>query len=271
MTSTDEHTDNDIAVISDKLLAARTSCTGLPGFPGALPQTLETAYKIQERSMSKWDDNVIGWKIGGIPPHLQEQLQDVRLCGPIYEKSVKRSDGTDHLLMPVFKEGYSAFEAEFIIELGDTSALPATGLTQEHVESVITRIFIGFEMASSPIQNVNAIGSTAVISDFGINSGIIIGPEVTNWRDIDLSSVNVTVNIDGTLFGPTPPKPALEGPFGAVKFLIEHLKKRGTDIPVGTLASTGAITGVHDSGAGAKAEITFDGLGKLSLELVPNA
>lgn len=266
----DDHTEADIEKISNTLVEARRSCTGLTSFPGELPQTLKTAYAIQESSIGKWDDKVVGWKVGGIPPHLQEQLKDVRLCGPVFKKSVQYSDGTNHLKMPVFKDGYSAIEAEFVMELGDTSQLPAVGLTQKQIEDVISRVYIGFEMASSPIQKTNDIGSTAVISDFGINSGIIVGPEVVNWNDIDLSSVNVTVDIDGTQYGPTSPKPALEGPFGAVKFLIEHMKKHGQTIEPGTYVSTGAITGVHDSEVGAKAEITFDGLGQLNLELVSN-
>jgi len=270
MTSIDKHTDSDLNAISDKLVEARLSSTGLSEFPGVLPQTLEDVYKIQDLSISKWDDNIVGWKIGGVTPDLQEQLQAVRLCGPVFEKTVKYAENNAHLLMPVYKDGYSAFEVEYIMELGDTSHLPATDLTEEQIRSVVKRVFIGFEMASSPIQDVNKIGSLAVISDFGINEGIIVGPEVENWLEVDLFDADVTIVIDGKQFGPVKPNSSFVGAYGAVKFLIEHMKANGKELPAGTLASTGAITGVHDEdvGVGSKAEVTFGDFGGFTMELV---
>jgi 2-keto-4-pentenoate hydratase len=272
MTAIDTQSDSYIAEISDKLFEARKTSTGLPGFPGALPETLEAAYKIQDRIISKIDDEIIGWKIGGITPDLQEKLNAVRLCGPIFKKMVKYTDGSKPLLMPVFKDGYSAYEVEYIMELGDTSHLPATGITEEQIRSVIKRVFIGFEMASSPIQDVNKVGSMAVISDLGINEGCIIGPEIKDWKNVDLFGIDISINIDGKLFGPTKAKPGFVGAYGAVKFLIEHMKANGKTLPVGTMASTGAITGVHDInvGVGSKADVKFAGLGGFSMELVSN-
>ena len=272
MTSIDTQSDSYIAEISDKLLEARKTSTGLTAFPGELPTTLEAAYKIQDRSISKIDDEIVGWKIGGITPDLQEKLNAVRLCGPIFKKMVKYTDGSEPLLMPIFKDGYSAYEVEYVMELGDTSHLPATGITEEQIRSVVTRVFIGFEMASTPIQNANKIGSMAIISDFGINEGCIIGPEIKDWKNVDLFDIDISINIDGNVFGPTKAKPAFVGAYGAVKFLIEHMKANGKELPVGTMASTGAITGVHDInvGVGSKADVEFAGLGKFSMELVSN-
>ena len=72
MTLIDTQSDSYIAEISDKLLEARKTSTGLTAFPGELPETLEAAYKIQDRSISKIDDEIVGWKIGGITPDLKK-------------------------------------------------------------------------------------------------------------------------------------------------------------------------------------------------------
>ena len=122
------------------------------------------------------------------------------------------------------------------------------------------------------IQNANKIGSMAIIPDFGINEGCIIGPEIKDWKNVDLFDIDVSIDIDGKVFGPTKPNSAFVGAYGAVKFLIEHMKANGKELPVGTMASTGAITGVHDInvGVGSKADVTFAGLGGFSIELVSN-
>lgn len=260
----------DTKAISKAFIDARLTHKGLSEFPGTIPSTMAEAYEIQAESIKNWDDSVAGWKIGGVPPELQEKFAAKRLAGPIFKKSVKYTEDGAHTPMPVFADGFAAIEAEFIIELGDVSALPATDLTEEQVKSVINRVFIGVEIASSPLQIINDIGPVGPVSDFGNNAGLIVGPEVKNWADADLSVHQVLLDINEERIGDKCAPEALNGPLGAVKFLIEHLKAEGYEIPVGTYASTGAITGVHQAYSGDKSVIEFVGLGKMSLELIPS-
>lgn len=266
----DTHSERDIAAISDNITQARVTRTGLPEFPGELPKTLETAYKIQDCSIASWDDKIVGWKVGGIPTHLQGDFGCDRLSGPIYATSVKNYSADKPTEMPVFKNGFAAIEAEFILQLKDVSNLPDSGLTEQQIVDSIDKIYIGAEIASSPIQNINDFGPVAPISDFGNNSGMIIGPEIEDWRSLDLSDINVTVVIDDEVHGPTATQASLAGPYGAAKFLIEQLKQRGYDIEPGTYISSGAITGVHDSNVGSFSTITFEGFGSFELSLVSN-
>lgn len=266
----DKHSEQDIAAISNTITQARVTRTGLPEFPGELPKTLETAYKIQDCSIAHWDDKIVGWKVGGIPTHLQDTFKCDRLSGPIYASSVKNYLAGGITQMPVFKNGFAAIEAEYIIQLKDVSELPASGLNEQQIIDSIDKIYIGAEIASSPIQNINDFGPVAPISDFGNNAGMIIGPEIENWQAIDLSAIDVTVVIDGQTHGPTTTQANLAGPYGAAKFLIEQLKTRGYTIEPGTYISSGAITGVHDSSVGSTSTVTFEGLGSFDLSLISN-
>ena len=270
MNSSFKHSEQELSNISEQLIEARATGGSFSRFPGELPQTLETAYRIQDLSISKWSDQLVGWKVGGIPENLQKKFQEKWLSGPIYGKSIQHSDGKRVVEMPIFENGYAAIEAEFIIQLGDVSELPDVGITENQLIDAIDKVFIGVEIASSPIQNINDLGPTAPISDFGNNAGLLIGPEFKNWREIELSSIAVTATIDGETFGPTMTKPNLDGPIGATKFLIEQLKHRGHEIGVGTFVSTGAITGVHHSNVGTQSKVSFDGVGELDLRLVSN-
>ena len=266
MTQNNTYSDQDIALVSETILKARKNCKGLSQFPGKLPKNLDTAYRIQDLSISNWNDKIIGWKVGGIPPDQQAALGNTKLGGPIYKDYLQHYTGT-RVSMPIYAEGYAAIEAEFIIELADCASLPATGLEEKQLLEVVSNMYIGVEIASSPIQNINGFGPVGPVSDFGNNTGLIVGSCIDNWRDVALSSVDVIVNIDGEIHGPTRVGPGLDGPLGSVKFLIENLKQRGYDIPSGTLVSCGAITGVHDANLGAVSSIEFVGLGKIELEL----
>ncbi len=261
------HSLQDIASISERIIQARESCKGLSEYPGLLPRNLETAYCIQDLSMSKWSDRLVGWKVGGIPPHLQAEFDDTRLCGPIYASNVKHAISSEVVDMPVFEDGFAAIEAEFIAELGDVSSLPSSSITEQDIYSVINQMYIGVEIASSPIQRINDLGPVGPVSDFGNNSGMIVGKVVPNWRELDLSSIAVSVEIDHHLHGPTHAPAGLNGPAGAIQFLVERLSDRGHKLAPGTLVCTGAITGVHDSNVGARSKVVFDGLGEIELQL----
>jgi 2-keto-4-pentenoate hydratase len=49
----------------------------------------------------------------------------------------------------------------------------------------------------------------------------------------------------------------LDGPLGAVRFLLAHLAGRGIDTSGGLWVSTGAVTGVHDIAVGQSAVADF--------------
>lgn len=259
----------DIEAVSTKFVEARQSNKGLTQYPGPVPVSLVEAYQIQAKSIAAWDDEVVGWKVGGIPPALQKTFNADRLVGPIFERSVRYCGDGEFVSMPVFEEGYAAIEGEFIIELSDVADLPNSGLTQAQIESVINKVYIGVEIASSPLTIINEIGPVGPISDFGNNCGLIVGPELINWREADLSSYLVNVKINEQDMGTVAAPEGLKGPLGAAKFLIEHLKQHGYSIPVGTYISTGAITGVHQAFVDDTSEVVFEGIGSIRLALEP--
>ena len=260
-----------LSALSKNLIAARKSCAPLNEFPGTMPATPEEAYKVQSECIAGWDDELVGWKVAGLRADLHEQFKAARQSGPVFKKSLQISNGQDRIFAPVYAQGFAAIEAEFVILLGDVSHLPTSNLTEQDAISAIDKIFIGIEIASSPMKNTHSYGALSPICDFGNNAGVIVGPEITNWKELDLSSINVSVIIGDNEVGNANTKPGLDGPIGAVAYLIEHLAKRGHTINAGTYISSGAITGAHQTETGIPSEVTFEGLGSISLELASNS
>ena len=256
--------------LSQKLIAARASRTALAEFPGTLPDTPQEAYKVQDLCIAGWDDKLSGWKVAGLKPELHESFKAKRQSGPVFSKNIQFTDCSDHIKAPVFSEGFAAIEAEFVIELGDVSDLPSSNLTIEDAKKAIANVYMGIEIASSPMKNTHSYGTLSPICDFGNNAGVIIGPKVENWETMDLSEIAVSVKIDGDVVGSANTKPELEGPLGAITYLLEHLAERGHKVEKGTYISSGAITGAHQTIVGIPSEVTFEGVGTISLELVCN-
>lgn len=238
--------------ISAALTRARRNFRALPGFPGSVPERLEEAYAIQSRSIEAWPDAVVGWKVGGVPADYRDRFEDEWLAGPIFQANLARV-GADRLVeMPVFAGGFAAIEAEFVLETGqDASAY---------------RLYAGVEIAGSPVPDINGYGPCAVISDFGNNRGLLVGPEAADWQE--LGDVEVVTRIDGDEKGRTLVGNVGEGVKRSLDFLTRNLSARGISMPPGTLVSCGALTGVHEACVGAVGEIEFAGLGTLRLQLV---
>ncbi|MFC4292818.1 2-keto-4-pentenoate hydratase [Sphingorhabdus arenilitoris] len=243
-----------LSSISSALVQARRQAVALDGFPGALPVTLEAAYDVQARSRHIWTDQVGGWKVGGVPAAYLDKFDETRLAGPIFRKNILTANWGEVTSMPVYP-GFAAVEGELVFCLGE--------------DEQDDRLHVGVEIASSPLPAINDMGPIAVICDFGNNGGLILGPEIEDWRSYKPSVFKVVTEIEGGIVGQTEMRNFGEDALVALAFMRRHAKQYGIDLPAGTYVSTGAITGVHETAAGSRSEVSFGDLGTLRIHLVP--
>jgi 2-keto-4-pentenoate hydratase len=261
-----EDAASSLEEISRNLVSARMQARALGKFPGELPACLSDAYSIQSTSISSWPDRIAGWKVGMVPPVFQELVGATRLAGPIFNRSV--SVGGDRSIpMPVFEGGFAAVEAEIVFRVG-CDIDPATKLTADwRPEDFIEDAMIGIEIASSPLRSINDLGPMSIISDFGNNAGLVIGPSIKDWKDGSFTEETVSVELDGKIVGQARPSVIPGGPLSSFRFLIESCRARGIRVDRGILVSTGAITGVHEASVGSSATANFGRYGSIRVDL----
>lgn len=232
---------------------ARRSARGLPDYPGAVPQTLAEAYLIQDAAIRIDGRRVAGWKVGRINP--PREGAD-RLAGPIFADAVRHGDDA---AMAILADGFAAAEAEYVLRVGRTLDPAKTRYTLDEARAAIDAVHVGIEIASSPFPGINAGGAAVTISDFGNNNGLLIGRPADGWREGDINGWRVELLIDGQPIGDATAAIMLDGPFGAARFLFEHLARRGIAVEAGQWISSGAVTGVHEVTIGQRVEARFDG------------
>jgi 2-keto-4-pentenoate hydratase len=233
------------------------------GLSEAGPETLRRAAAVApisalQSEYSLWERDIGGWKVGRINPPRDALLGADRLVGPAFRDAIAMA-GDGGFPFPVFHGGFAAAEAEFMLRLAPQGGpLPAT---PAEAMGWIDEIRIGIEIASSPYARINADGPCVTISDHGNNAGLLLGPTVprAHWEQLD--AVEVTLAIDGQEVGRATTATMLDGPFGAARFLIENLARRGFALEPGWWISSGAITGVHDVAPGSTVIAGFAGLG----------
>ena len=169
--------------------------------------------------------------------------------------------------MPVFAEGFAAAEAEFVLRIGAAPRAGKTRFSLGEAADLIDRVHVGIEIASSPLATINALGPLSVISDFGNNNGLVIGPEIPDWRNSGFEDWEVRTAIDGVAIGTGRACAFPDGAIGAARFLFELAAQRGIALEPGQWISSGAVTGVHEGVPGQRVQSNFGDAHRVSCRL----
>lgn len=258
----------ELATIAERFTQARGQGQSVPDFPGQIPADLVTAYQVQDLAIARWPDRVVGWKVGFIAPERRDVSGDERLLGPIFARQFwNATGGIDPI--PVFSGGFGAIEAEYVMRL-DADA-PADKLTwsPDEAAALASTLFIGIEVASSPLATINELGPRVVVSDFGNNNGLILGAQIPDWTARDEASLVAETLIDGTSVGSGGACRLPGGLRAAFAFALSRSAKRGRPLKAGDYIATGNATGIHDIAAGQRGTVVFEGLGTLECIAVP--
>ncbi len=257
------------AAIAQSFVDARRGAVPVREYPGRMPADLASAYVIQDTAIDLWGDDVAGWKIGMVAVDLREQLGVDRIAGPIFARQVLRASGDEPVDLAVLRGGFAAVEAEFILKIGRDQDPSQRVWSAAEAAEMIGAVHIGIELAGSPFAGINDHGPAVTASDFGNNSGLVIGAEMKDWRGIDWARAAAKTSIDSKQVGEGNAAMLPGGPLAALAFLLTHCADRGRPLRKGQWVSSGAVTGVHQIEAGQSAELSFGELGILRCRAVP--
>jgi 2-keto-4-pentenoate hydratase len=255
-------------VAAAELVAARREGRSLTGFPGVVPASMAEAYQIQELAMSRWQDSLVGWKIGYISPDRRTAGDPDRLVGPIWRQQCHL--GEQHMSateVGIFASGFAAVEAELVIRLGqDLPAHDGGGWTAQEAADLEQHLLVGIEVASSPIPDINSLGPTVIAADFGNNNGLVLGSVLADWAGGTL--VQLACYVDGQLIGEGSDENLPGGIHHGLATALNILASRGQPVRAGMVFATGAITGIHPIGPGQHCRVEVRGGPSVELRTV---
>ena len=215
-----------LAAIADSFVGARRQGRALPAFPGEIPEDLVTAYRVQDLAIAQWPDRVVGWKVGFIAPERRDASGDERLLGPIFARQLQMTTGGQSTFQ-VFDGGFGAVEAEYVLRLDADAPDGKTDWTPGEAAAVPSTLFIGMEVASSPLATINQLGPRVVVSDFGNNNGLVVGAEIPAWAERSDASLTCSTWIDGRQAGQGGATTLPGGLRAAFAFALSRSARRG--------------------------------------------
>lgn len=254
---------DDTGIITARAFVdARRAGRAIAVYPGLRPVDLAQAYRVQDAAITLWQREIGGWKVGRINPPEDRLLGADRLAGPIFADTIV--DGTlAEPAMPVFAGGFVAGEAEFLLRLRvrERGERP---LDDSDTLAWIDEVRIGIEIASSPYAGINEDGACVTASDQGNNAGLVLGGVVARDRWSELDTIEVETRVGDRVVGRATAATMLDGPLGAVRFLLDNLSRRGIEPQSGWWISSGAVTGVHPVRPGDRLTAHFEGIGEVT-------
>ncbi len=268
-TATDSSPKPEAALrdIATAFTGARRAGTSLPDFPGVIPADLVTAYRVQDLAIAAWPDRVVGWKVGYIADERRDTSGDERLLGPVFERSLKHDTGNNQPI-ETYAGGFGAVEAEYVLQLQADAPADQLDWTPEQAAALPARLYIGLEVASSPLATINQLGPRVVVSDFGNNNGLIVGAEIPDWTGLQDAELTCQTYIDDARVGDGGALRLPGGLRAAYAFALARSARRGRPLKAGDLIATGNATGIHDVLPGQQVHIDFHGSGTIRCHVV---
>ncbi len=261
-----ELTQADIESTARAFVEARQRATTLNHYPGAVPDTLDDAFRIQDFAISLWPDSIAGWKVGQIRPEHREKYRSDRMLGPMFSKHIRLAG--DDPEMPLFVGAFAVIEAEYIAVVGEDVPVGKAEWSLEEAMSVVSDLRVGIETAGSPLPALNEFGAAAVVSDFGAHGGLVVGPSITDWQARDLAALECKAFVNDELVGTGGARSLNNGIARSIQATLESTAKRGHALKAGHLISTGATTGVHAAKPADRVRVNFGEDGEVSCHIV---
>lgn len=247
------------------IAAARRGATAISGLPGACaPDGLEEGYAIQKAFIEAWDDPVAGWKVGATAPQSQALFNtDEPFYGPLFAGDILQSPA--QLASAPFH--VFGVEAEFAFVFAQDMAPNPEPLSRKAISDHLGAAHIAIEFVSPRLDKPAGYGVAQLIADGAGNGAVVLGPEIENWRGLDLTREGAAMVIGGRQVAAGTGADVLGHPLDALIWLAARAGGHGHTIKRGAVVITGTCTGLKMAEPGAEVTADFGKLGQVSLTL----
>lgn len=251
--------DNRIREAGRLLARAWVEARPIPPFADALmPRNLAEAAAVQDQMAQLIDEPVVGWKVGGAPgPLVGRVFASVLYATPAvlphrrFEGSLIECEWGFHLRadLPPRAEGY-----------GRNQVTDAASLVLS-VEMTGSRFLDGAHSAHDERERL------MIVADLAAQGGLVLGPEIDDWRSLDLLAIPVDLRIDGGPRQPTAPREGRHDPVDILAWLANELSARGVGLAAGQVVTTGSATVPQLLAPGSAARACYGALGEIQVTI----
>jgi 2-keto-4-pentenoate hydratase len=230
-------------------------------------EPLEEAYRIQDALhgllAGAGRGEIAGWKIALTSRAMQQMTGvDQPAAGAIFSKAVHPSPAR----IDVTAYHHLGVEFEVAVRLADDLPAADGPWTRESVASRVAACHTAFELVEDGDADYKTLDAFTLIAQNTWNGGVVLGPEATTWRAVDLEAAPTRCWINDAPAGQGKTGDAMGHPFEAVAWVANLLNRRGRQLGRGMLVMTGSSITTKFPAPGDRIRFAVDGLGEAVLE-----
>jgi 2-keto-4-pentenoate hydratase len=237
---------SDIAV---RLVAARRQGTRIALVGSHLPADFEEGFAIQDKVVAALASPLIGWKVMAVP-------QGPVIFAPILQSGEIKNGGRWDVVGPE----PAGIELEIAFRMGRD--VPA-GASPAQVLAAVGSAHVVFELCQSRLADPGSQPRHVMLADAIANAGIVVGPEIDNWREERLADRAGRLLVDGKLHA----EGRSTDPIAALQRLPPALAARGRALAAGQIVITGSLIGMNWLTGRHTLEGIIDGFGSVAIDL----
>jgi 2-oxo-3-hexenedioate decarboxylase/2-keto-4-pentenoate hydratase len=233
---------------------------------GLAPATLDDAYAIQDRLQqlctATGSGSLAGWKVALTTPVMQQLVGVDHPCeGGIFHSTVLTSPAE----VAIADYQHFAVEAEIAVRLGRD--VTEAGQTRASIADAVAACMAAIEIVDDQDADYQALDAGNLIAGNAWNFGCVLGPEIADWRRVDLAAVQGAMRINGKVVGEGRGADVMGHPFEALAWLANSLVRRGKPLRAGQVVMTGSVVRTQWPSAGDEIVSTMAGLGEAVLRV----
>jgi 2-keto-4-pentenoate hydratase len=226
------------------------------------PHSLAEGYAIQDAMVDIAVQPVSGWKIAATSKAGQEHIGVTEpLAGRLFKKFILQ-DGARLLAAPLHM---AVIEAEFAFRIGRELKPRDAAYEKTEVCDAVGALHLAIEVPDARFERFAEVGPAQIVADDAFASWFVLGPQVNEWRRLDLSAQKVRALKNGALFGEGVGANALGDPRIALTWIANHLSQRGIGLKEGDVITTGTCITPAAIGPGDQMVAEFIGLGRVAV------
>lgn len=252
-----------IAEAADFLWRTRIERRRIEALPDPLrPRTLAEGYAIQDAMVASAAQPVAGWKIAATSKAGQAHIGVTEpLAGRLFQNFIL-SDGAG---LPAAPLHMKVMEAEFAFRMArDLPPRPAA-YEQAEVCDAVAALHLAIEVPDARFERFAEIGPAQIAADDAFASWFLLGPQVPDWRRLDLGAQRVRAVNNGAVIAEGVGANVLGDPRIALTWIANHLTQRGIGLKAGDLITTGTCITPPAIAPGDRVTAAFIGLGQLTV------
>jgi 2-keto-4-pentenoate hydratase len=238
------------AAVAARLVAARRRGERIALTGAELPADYEEGFSIQDRVVTALNSPIIGWKVMQVP-------QGPVIFAPLLQPGRIAAFGS--WAAPGREPAGIELEIGFLIGRD----LPK-GASRVQVLDAVAAAHVAFELCQSRIADPEHAPRHVMLADCIANAGVVVGPEIANWRSLGLAARRGRFLVDGHVHA--------EGqsidPVAALQLLPPALERRGKRLLAGHIVITGSLIGMNWLAGRHDLKGIIDGCGEVAMTLL---